>query len=174
MPPALFFFSPAVMLSCEISPKNFRNPSRQIPLWVYNTLSRKGKGQKPTGMKGSYTMKKIEAFENAIANEVKDIRAIGINSTMFWAYRDSQEAESDLLNFSDVIWDKDIAPIVESCREYGIHEFTISSTFSSLIETLAEFEKLGCKLAGLTTVKTRYTNWQTGEKAIKPAVLMKL
>ena len=119
-------------------------------------------------------MKKIEAFEKAIADQVKDIRAIGINSTMFWAYRDSQEAESDLLNFSEVIWNEDIAPIVEACREYGIHEFTISSTFSSLIETLAEFEKLGCKMAGLTTVKTRYTDWQTGEKAIKPAVLMKL
>ena len=119
-------------------------------------------------------MKKIEAFENAIANQVKDIRAIGINSTMFWAYRESQEAGSDLLNFSEVIWNEDIAPIVEACQEYGIHEFTVSSTFSSLIETLAEFEKLGCKLAGLTTVKTRHTNWQTGEKEIKPAMLMKL
>lgn len=119
-------------------------------------------------------MKKIEAFETAIANQVKDIRSIGINSTMFWAYRDSQEAEADLLNFSEVIWNEDIAPIVEACREYGIHEFTISSTFSSLIEVMAEFEKLGCKLAGLTTVKTRHTNWRTGEKEIKPAVLMKL
>ena len=45
-------------------------------------------------------MKKIEAFETAIANQVKDIRTIGINTTMFWAYRDSQEAEADLLNFS--------------------------------------------------------------------------
>ena len=119
-------------------------------------------------------MKKIEAFENAMANQVKDIREIGINPTMFWAYRESQEAESDLLNFSEVIWNDDIAPIVEACREYGIHEFTISSTFSSLIETMAAFEKLGCKLAGLTTVKTRYTNWQTGEQAIAPAVLMTL
>lgn len=118
-------------------------------------------------------MKKIEAFENAMENQV-DLRKVGINPTMFWAYRDSLEAESDLLNFSEVIWEKDIAPIVEACRAYGIHEFTISSTFSSLIETLAEFEKLGCKLAGLTTVKTRYTDWQTGEKAVKPAVLMKL
>lgn len=119
-------------------------------------------------------MKKIEAFETAIANQVKDIRSIGLNPTMFWAYRDSQEAESDLLNFSEVIWEKDIAPIIEACREYGIREFTISSTFSSLIETLAEFEKLGCKMAGLANVKARYTDWQTGEKAIKPAVLMQL
>ena len=119
-------------------------------------------------------MKKIEAFENAIANQVKDLRATGINPTMFWAYRDSLEAESETLNFADVIWNNDIAPIVEACREYGIHEFTISSTFSSLIETLAEFEKLGCKLAGLTSVKTRYTDWQTGENKIVPAVLMQL
>ena len=140
----------------------------------YNTISRKGKGQKPAGMKGSNTMQKIEAFETAIASQVKDIRDIGINPTMFWAYRDSQEAESDLLNFSEVIWNTDIAPIVEACREYGIREFTISSAFSSLLETLAEFEKLGCKLAGLTTVKTRFTDFRTGEKEIKPAVLMKL
>lgn len=119
-------------------------------------------------------MKKIEAFENAIANQVRDLREIGINPTMFWAYRDSQEAESEMLNFSEVIWNDDIAPIVETCRENGIHEFTISSTFSSLIETMAEFEKLGCKLAGLTTVKTRYTDFRTGEKEVKPAVLMKL
>lgn len=119
-------------------------------------------------------MKKIEAFENAIANKVEDIRVIGINPTMFWAYRYSQEAESDLLNFSEVIWNEDIAPIVEACREYGIKEFTISSTFSSLLETLAEFEKHGCKLAGLTNVRTRYTDFRTHEKEIKPAVLMRL
>lgn len=118
-------------------------------------------------------MKKIEAFENALANQV-DLRAVGINPTMFWAYRDCQEAESEMLNFTEVIWNHDIAPIVEACREYGIHEFTISSTFSSLLETLAEFEKLGCKLAGLTSVKTRYTDYQTGEKKIVPAVLMQL
>jgi len=119
-------------------------------------------------------MKKIEAFENAIANQVKDLRAVGINPTMFWAYRDSLEAESETLNFADVIWEDDIAPIVDACWENGIYEFTISSTSTSLIETLAAFEKLGCKMAGLTTVKTRFIDFCTREKAIKPAVLMKL
>lgn len=119
-------------------------------------------------------MKKIEAFENVISNPVKDIRKIGINPTMFWAYRESQEAGSDLLNFSEVIWENDIAPIVEACREYGITEFTISSTFSSLLGTLAEFEKLGCKLVGPTTVKTRYTDFITHEKEVRPAALVQL
>ena len=34
-------------------------------------------------------MKKIEAFEQAIANKVKDLRAEGINPTLSWAYRDA-------------------------------------------------------------------------------------
>lgn len=119
-------------------------------------------------------MEKIEVFENAIENQVTDLRTFGINPTMFWAYRDSQEAGSDLLDFHEVIWPDDIAPIVKACREYGLQAFTISCTFSRLIETLAEFEKQGCKMAGLTTVKTRYTDIRTHEKMNMPAVLVKL
>ena len=39
-------------------------------------------------------MKTIPAFENAIANKVKDIRAEGINPTAFWAYRNSCRCET--------------------------------------------------------------------------------
>lgn len=99
-------------------------------------------------------MKKIAAFENAIANRVKDIRAAGINATAFWAYRKSIDAENDLIDFSEVIWDEDIAPIAETFRENGITEFTISSTFSGLIPTLAAFEKRGFQMAGITEVTT--------------------
>ena len=45
--------------------------------------------------------------------------------------------------------------------ENGITEFTISSTFSSLIPTLAEFAKHGFQMAGLTEVKANYTDFQT-------------
>ena len=76
------------------------------------------------------TMKKIAAFENAIANQVKDIRAEGINANAFWAYRRSEDAGNDLIDFSEVIWDEDIDPIAETFQENGITEFTISSTFS--------------------------------------------
>ena len=119
-------------------------------------------------------MKKIEAFENAIENHVRDLSAVGINGTVYWAYRESHEAGNDLLTFSEVIWSHDIAPIVKACREYGVQEFAISCTFSSLLETLAEFEKHGCKLAGMTTVKTRFTDIRTHEKMTVPAVLVTL
>jgi len=57
-------------------------------------------------------------------------------------------------------------------RANDITEFTISSTFSSLIETLAAFEKQGISMAGLTTVKARYTDWKTGKHALIPAIKM--
>ena len=40
--------------------------------------------------------------------------------------------------------------IAQTLKSNGITEFTISSTFSSLIETLAAFEKHGISMAGLT------------------------
>ena len=118
------------------------------------------------------TMKKIAAFENAIANQVKDIRAEGINATAFWAYRRSEDAGNDLIDFSEVIWDEDIDPIAETFRENDITEFTISSTFSGLIPTLAAFERHGFKMAGITEVNATYTDWQTGKRARIPAIRM--
>lgn len=118
-------------------------------------------------------MKKIIAFENAIANQIKDLKAEGINPTAFWAYRKSIDAGNDLIDFSEVIWDKDVEPIAETLRANGIIEFTISSTFSSLITTLATFDKLGFKMAGITEVNANYTDWMTNERAKVPAILMR-
>lgn len=117
-------------------------------------------------------MKKITAFENAIANQVKDIRAEGINPTAFWAYRKSIDAGNDLIDFSEVIWDEDVEPIAETFRTYGITEFTISSTFSGLIATLAAFEKNGYRMDGLTEVNANYIDWMTNERARVPAIRM--
>lgn len=117
-------------------------------------------------------MKKITAFENAIANRVKDIRAEVINATTFWDYRKSIDAGNDLIDFSEVIWDEDVEPIAETFHANGITEFTISSTFSGLIPTLAAFDKLGFKVAGVTEVNANYTDWMTGERAKVPAIRM--
>ena len=117
-------------------------------------------------------MKKITTFENAIANRVKDIRAEGINATAFWAYRRSQDNGNDRIDFSEVIWDEDVAPIAETFKQEGIDEFTISSTFSSLIPTLAALDKHGFKLAGITEVNANYTDWQTNKRARIPAIRM--
>jgi len=117
-------------------------------------------------------MKTITTFENAITNRISDLSAEGINPTAFWAYRKSCEAGNDMIDFGEVIWQTDVAGIAETFKREGITEFTISSTFSNLIDTLAAFEAYGFKMAGLTTVKAVYKDWQTGEQAKLNAIHM--
>ena len=112
----------------------------------------------------------IEAIENAKTG--MKWSDIGVQWTLAQAYLYSKDAGNELPNFAEVIWDEDIETILADCRRLGVKEFTISSTFSSLIETLAAFEKQGISMAGLTTVKARYTDWKTGEHALIPAIKM--
>lgn len=104
-------------------------------------------------------MKEIEILEEAATKEIR-YSEINVNSTFGAAYFYSKEAGNDLINFAEVIWDYDIDEILENCRRFEITEFTISSTFSSLIITLAEFEKRGCKLQGLVEINSRHDDWK--------------
>lgn len=117
-------------------------------------------------------MKEIRTFEEAIEQNARSLKELGINGTLFWDYRTSKETGNELIDFNEVIWDYDIEEIAQTLRANDINEFTISSTFSSLIETLAAFEKQRISMAGLTTVKARYTDWKTGEHALIPAIKM--
>ena len=117
-------------------------------------------------------MKKIELFEKAIAEQAASLKDWGINPTLFWAYRNSIMSGNDRIDFGEVIWDSEVGEIAETLKENGITEFTISSTFSSLIPTLAEFAKHGFQMAGLTEVKANYTDFQTQERAVIPAIRM--
>ena len=118
-------------------------------------------------------MKKIELFERAIAEQAASLKDWGINPTLFWAYRNSITAGNDMIDFGETIWDRDIEEITGTLKENDISEFTISSTFSGLIPTLAEFAKNGFQMAGLTEVRESYTDFQTNERAIIPAIRMK-
>jgi len=115
-------------------------------------------------------MKKIELIEEAIREQGRSLKELGINRTLYWAYLYSKEAENELIDFGEVVWDYDIPELAAFFKEQGIDEFTISSSFSGLLETLAGFEKEGFKVAAMTTVRARYTNYLTGEKAIIPAI----
>ena len=117
-------------------------------------------------------MKKIELFEKAIAEQAASLKDWGINPTLFWAYRNSITAGNDRIDFGETIWDSEVGEIAETLKENGITEFTISSTFSSLIPTLAEFAKHGFQMAGLTEVKANYTDFQTQERAVISAIRM--
>ena len=102
-------------------------------------------------------MKTIQAYEEAIKNKIPSLKDAGINNTMFWAYRHSQKAEADDLNFDEIIWVEDIDYIVNTCRAEGIEQITISSTFSSLTVVIWELMKRGCMTDGMKLVPTQQT-----------------
>ena len=113
---------------------------------------------------------RIEAIENAKPGMRWE--EIGCHRTLGQAYLYSKEAGNDLPNFADVIGNYDIEAILEDCRKLGVKEFTISSTFSSLIETIAKFEELGCTLDGIVKVKERYAHFGSNEHDLIPAFKM--
>jgi hypothetical protein len=115
----------------------------------------------------------IEILDKAAKNGTR-FKDIDINPTFEAAYFYSIDAENELINFAEVIWDYDIDPILENCQRLGISEFTISSTFSGLIETIAELQKRGCTLDGLTEINSRYSDWKTGKKQRIPAFKMSI
>lgn len=123
-------------------------------------------------------MKNIKILDEA---EKKNYRYkdVDLNSTFIQAYYYSKEAENELINFGDVIWDYDIDEIVENCKRNGIEEFTISSTFSSLLTTIAEFEKRDCHMIKLVEINSKYNDWRAGlegkvQKERIPALLMRM
>ena len=118
-------------------------------------------------------MKEINIFEQVInSDKTVDLHKVGINSTMYWAYRNSKEVGNELIDFRDVIWDEDVAEIAAICEEAEVTEFTISSSFSGLIKTLAVFEEHGFVIGGIVKVKGGYTDWRTNEYALIPAIKM--
>ena len=105
--------------------------------------------------KGLTKMKTIDKIEK-VKNMNVLLEDVGINRTFYWAYIRTQETTNENLDFEDVIWENDVEGIIKNCKEFGLKEITISSRFSSLIDILAEFEKQGAKLIGLTKVTSRF------------------
>ena len=113
-------------------------------------------------------MKTIESIEAARGKEIT-FEELGVHRTFYWAYINSCEAETEILDFNDVIWEQDIPEIVDNCHRFEINRFTISCGMSSMAETIWAFEKNGCCLIGMTEVNTRFDDWKTGQRGRKPA-----
>ena len=117
-------------------------------------------------------MKRIAEFEEIIE------RVNAGEKVEFTEYPDAKEKGLDEIDFNEVIWGKDIEGIVNQLRKAGHETFTISSTFSSLLETIWEFEQHGCRMEGLKQVRQGYDNFNEEtmkmEPAYKPAAIIRL
>lgn len=118
-------------------------------------------------------MKTIDKIEK-VKNMNVLLEDVGINRTFYWAYIRTQETTNENLDFEDVIWESDVEGIIKNCKEFGLKEITISSRFASLIDILAEFEKQGAKLIGLTKVTTRFYACGTNQPKIINALKIEI
>ena len=68
-------------------------------------------------------MKEIRTFEEAIEQNARSLKELGINGTLFWAYRTSKETGNELIDFNEVIWDYDIEEIAQTLRANDITDW---------------------------------------------------
>ena len=107
-----------------------------------------------------------EAAEKAYG-EAKDRMADkGDIAWRIWrAYEHSRENENKILNFDDIIWDRDVEAITACLKENGIREFTYSCQATDAIETLWLFKEAGCTIGEMVEVNLRKDLWgKTYEK----------
>lgn len=113
-------------------------------------------------------MKEIRKIEEVIKlvelGKAPKLDEVDINPTLYWAYRQSKEIGLDTIDFNEVIWEKDIEPIVTTLREEGYESFTVTCNFSGLLDTLYRFANLGCRLGEFRKVEQRYTTYNRETK----------
>ncbi|MBQ7541444.1 MAG: hypothetical protein IJT44_04025 [Clostridia bacterium] len=118
-------------------------------------------------------MKYIDFLDKAVERKAQ-YEEIGVNQTFGQAYFSALRNGNETVDFNYVIWDSDVDPILADCRRFGVTEFTVSSTFSSLVQIIAAFVDRGCRLDGMTKVKGTYDAPGTDERILIPAFLLRV
>ena len=101
------------------------------------------------------------------AKEAEDkIDAMGDIAWKIWrAYEKSRDNENEILDFDDIIWDRDVEALTACMRENGIKAFTYSCQATDAIETLWLFKQAGCTIGEMVEVNLRKDLWgKTYEK----------
>lgn len=95
------------------------------------------------------------AREAAKAAEDK-IDEMGDIAWKIWrAYEKSRDNENEILDFDDIIWDRDVEALAACMRENGIKAFTYSCRATDAIETLWLFKEAGCTIGEMVEVNLR-------------------
>ena len=110
-------------------------------------------------------MKKIKKLEQAKSQKA-NLNEWEINRTFYWAYQRTLKSVNETIDFVDVIWNYDVKPIIEHCKEFNIDYITISNSQTIIEDILTLFEEQGCEIC-LTKVRDPYMiDFRTHEPAI--------
>ncbi|MGG6491451.1 UNVERIFIED_CONTAM: hypothetical protein NY603_00460 [Bacteroidetes bacterium 56_B9] len=105
--------------------------------------------------------------ENSIRNECQKIEdqiegMWNFADRVWFYYEASRDNGNDYINIGGVVWDKDVTPLIDSFRKFGVEHFTFSLSWSSAAETARLFEMNGCELEGVVEVNGDF-NYETGK-----------
>ena len=106
-----------------------------------------------------------EEYSNWLA-ENKDIPfpfTDGANKA-YRAWAGSIENGADEFEFSDLLWDREVADFVDTLRKAGITEFAYTGKSTALMENIYQLAAEGCTMTGLYT-KSKEELW--GETEIQ-------
>jgi len=92
----------------------------------------------------------------------------------YWAWKNSIEHKSDILEVSDLPWERDAHDFVACLNEAGVSEFAITDKSTGLMDVLHALSKEGCQMKGLCEVKRIENNWGEDETKSYNGILMSI
>lgn len=117
--------------------------------------------------------KAMEACQKAHQELLEEVRAEGeAFGDMMRLYSEMKQQGNSRLDISGTY--RKPEEVIRIFREFGVKEFTFSSTWSSAIQISWAFTQLGCTLKGMTEVYGTKRDFQTGEYEKVPAFLFSL
>lgn len=104
---------------------------------------------------------------------LQEIRAEGENfSNMMRFYSEMKQRGNKLLDVSGSYTEPE--RIIQMFKEFGVTEFTFSSTWSNAMDVAWAFTKLGCSLVGMTEIYSDNKKFMSKEYEKGPAFLFTL
>lgn len=93
-----------------------------------------------------------------------NIGSVGEGSIQIYhLYEEAHDCGNEYIDFHEVIWDKDVAGIIEILKKSGISHFTFSSSWSGAINIAWLFKQNGCNLEGLVEINSPHKEFDSNE-----------
>ena len=118
---------------------------------TYNTIAEAKKAYKAA----TTAEERDTARDTAKATEDRIIEMGDIACKIWRAYEKSRDNENEILDFDDIIWDRDVEALTACMKENGIKAFTYSCRATDAIETLWLFKEAGCAIGEMVEVNLR-------------------
>lgn len=97
-----------------------------------------------------------EAAKKAYDEAEDRIIEMGDIACKIWrAYEKSRDNENEVLDFYDIIWDREVEALTACMKKNGIKAFTYSCGATDAIETLWLFKEAGCTIGEMVEVNLR-------------------